>query len=115
MHTYGEIPDEVRSKPTFPLLRNLFPIFLELGWDYYETALTKLTPMVHDLMRIRLDQSIQVTRDVISGKISPEMSTKLLCYTIMPSIVITRSDLMQGTMKLLFGESTDYGCICRCL
>ncbi|MHA1146527.1 MAG: hypothetical protein ACTSRW_17445 [Candidatus Helarchaeota archaeon] len=107
MHSFGEVPDDVRSKYTFPLLRNLFPVFLDLGWEYYEKGLQKLTPMTYDLMRIRLNESIQVTRSVMSGKITPEMSRKILCYTIMPSIVITRSDLMQGTMKLLYGESTD--------
>ncbi len=104
-HTFSEIPNDVKSKPALPLYKHLYPIFKEMGWEVYDDASSKLGPLVYDLMKLRLDESIDVCKTVIEGKLpNPD---KTMVFMLHPPIVSTRTDLMQGTMKLLYGESLD--------
>ena len=106
VHQLGEIPDSVKSKHYFPLFRHLWPCFRELGWEIWNDGTHRLSSMVYELMKERLNESIMVTRNVVQHKISAEDAQRTFCYTIMPSIVLSRSDLQIGTMKLLYGNST---------
>jgi len=61
--------------------------------------------ITYDTLKYRLNSSIQVAKDVISGKIkNPD---KTLGFTLFPPGGFMRSDLQQGSMKLLYGESID--------
>ena len=105
-HTYGEIPDNIRTKKYFPLGKNLWLAFKKLGMYMVEEALPLIsTDLVEEVMKVRLDDSIQCCKDVISGKITdPE---DRMAWSIYPPIMPMRADLSQGTMKLLYGEAAD--------
>ncbi|MHA1893261.1 MAG: hypothetical protein ACTSX4_02045 [Candidatus Helarchaeota archaeon] len=104
-HKFSEIPDSVKSKTALPLYGHLWPIFKELGWSVYDKTVGSLGPLVYDLMKVRLNESIGVCKSVIENKLpNPE---KTMVFMLHPPIVSTRTDLMQGTMKLLYGESLD--------
>jgi len=104
-HTFSEIPDNVKSKSALPLYKHLYPMFKEMGWEAYDEGSNNLGPLVHDLMKLRLDESIDCCKMVMEGKLpEPEKS---MVFMLHPPIVSTRTDLMQGTMKLLYGESMD--------
>ena len=105
-HTFGEIPDDFITKWFLPLNPRLYEIFQELGWDHviskFDEVASKFT---FDTLKYRMNSAIQVAMDVISGKIkNPE---KTLGYTLFPPGGFMRSDLQQGSMKLLYGESID--------
>ncbi|NHI93826.1 MAG: hypothetical protein EAX96_15165 [Candidatus Lokiarchaeota archaeon] len=104
-HKFSEIPDDIKSKPALPLYNHLWPIFKKLGWEVYDDAAGRLGPLVYDLMKLRLDESINVCKAVMEGSL-PEPE-KTMVFMLHPPIVSTKTDLMQGTMKLLYGESMD--------
>lgn len=104
-HKFSEIPDEAETKLALPLYNHLWPLFRELGWEMYDDSTKSLTDLVHDLLKVRLDEAIMTSKKVIEQKLPhPE---KTMCFMLHPPIVPTRTDLMQGTMKLLYGESLD--------
>ena len=105
-HTYGEIPDSIRTKPYFPLGKNLWYSFKRLGMYLVEEAIPLFsTDLIEEVMKVRLNDSIQTCKDVISGKVTdPE---DRMAWSIYPPVMALRSDLSQGTMKLLYGESAD--------
>ncbi len=105
-HTYGEIPDTYPGKQMFPLNKRLFQVYEVMGWDHviskFDEVASKFT---YDNFKFRLDSAIQTAKDVISRKI--QNPDKTLGYTLFPPGGFMRSDLQQGSMKLLYGESVD--------
>ena len=104
-HTYGEIPDEARAKPFYPLGEHLWRLYQKVGWSYLDYSLEKFPAVIYDLMKRRLDETIMTAREVLSGKI-PNPSA-VLAYMLYPPTVTIRTDLQQGVMKLMYGESCD--------
>ncbi|NVM04736.1 MAG: hypothetical protein HWN67_20620 [Candidatus Helarchaeota archaeon] len=105
--TYGDLPDTLITKPYFPLSRHIWRLYQELGYeDMIEEALPNLsTEMLYDIFKARLDESILTAKDVLDGTIkNPD---KRLAWMIFPPVLPLRSDLTQGTMKLLYGDSLD--------
>ncbi|MHA1264872.1 MAG: hypothetical protein ACTSRS_06510 [Candidatus Helarchaeota archaeon] len=106
-HTYSEIPDHVRAKPYFPLLVNVWEIFQTYGWDRTLRFIEECKQGVYDFFETRLNESIGTSKNLIEGKYTEEQAKKILSYIlILPSMSI-RSDLIQGTQKLIAGESAD--------
>ncbi|MHA1232749.1 MAG: hypothetical protein ACTSRP_27430 [Candidatus Helarchaeota archaeon] len=104
-HTFGEIEDSLRTKRYLPIARHVWRIHQEIGWQAWNEASASLRGVIEDIMRVRMNESIMTSKDLIDGKLTePE---KIITYTIFPPAVLTRSDLQQGTMKLLHGESID--------
>lgn len=105
-YTFGDIPDDFPSKEYLPLNKRGFKVTLELGWEHVKAQLDDLVSKFnYDTLKFRLDSAIQAANDVISGKIS--QPDKTLGYTLFPPGGFMRSDLQQGSMKLLYGESVD--------
>ena len=104
-HKFSEIPDDILTKPAFPLYKHLWRMFRELGFEIYDEYVNKLGPMVHDLLKLRLDEAVHVSKAVIEEQL--ENPDKTMVFMLHPPIVSTRTDLMQGTMKLLYGDSMD--------
>ncbi|MHA1384041.1 MAG: hypothetical protein ACTSR3_09855 [Candidatus Helarchaeota archaeon] len=104
---YGDIPDDLVTKPYFPLARHLWRVYTHLGYeDVVEDALPNLsTEMIYDIFKARLDASIITAKEVLDGTISnPD---KRLAWMMFPPVIPLRADLTQGTMKLLYGDSLD--------
>ena len=77
----------------------------EIGWETWNKATRSLREIIEEIMRVRMTESIMTSKELIDGKIKePE---KVITYTIFPPAILTRSDLQQGAMKLLHGESID--------
>lgn len=106
-HTFGEISDEIPTKYHLPLGFNIWKMFKEHGWEWLKYFFTEFGNTIYDLSTIRLNESIQTARDVFDGKISAEATNKTLTFAFFPVVLAIRSDLQQGTMKLLFGETAD--------
>ncbi len=106
-HTYAEIPDDVKVKPYLPLLVNEWEVFQTYGWERTLKFIRECQEGVYDFFETRLNESIGTSKDLIEGKFSEEQAKKVLSYIlIIPSLTI-RADLIQGTQKLIAGESTD--------
>ena len=104
-HPFSEIPDDIITKPAFPLYKHLWRMFRELGFEIYDEYVNKLGPMVHDLLKLRLDEAVHISKSVIQEQM--ENPDKTMAFILHPPIVAIRTDLMQGTMKLLYGDSMD--------
>ncbi|MHA1270013.1 MAG: hypothetical protein ACTSPY_09535 [Candidatus Helarchaeota archaeon] len=104
-YTIGDIPDTVYTKQFLGLTPDLYRVFKKVGWEYYKKGMMGIEGAVNSLLSIRMKEGIEVSKKTVSGELpNPE---KTLCYMLHPSIVPCRSDLMVGTMKLLYGESVD--------
>ena len=102
---YGDIPDTVRTKPYFPLGQRTWMMFKHMGLSAYEDANAKLGDILYPTFKRRLDESIMVAKKTMNGKLKdPE---KTFSYMLFPPVGAIRSDLQQGTMKLLYGDSCD--------
>ena len=105
VNTYGDIPDNLPSKCYYPLSRNIWIIHKELGWEYLEPALKDMIDHFHDIVKLRLDEAIKTAQSAIKGELSD--LEKVFSYFFFPPVLEIRTDLQQGTSKLLFGDSID--------
>jgi len=105
-YTYGDIPATIRTREYFPLSKQLWAAYKKLGMYLVEDALPLIsTDLIEEIMKVRLDDSIQCCKDIMDGKITnPE---DIMAWSIYPPVVPLRGDLSQGTMKLLYGVSAD--------
>jgi len=103
--TYNEIPDNVKVKPYLPLLVNVWEIYQTYGWERTLKFIEESKLGVYDFFEARLNESIGASKDLLDGKfVHPD---KVLSYIlIIPSLTI-RADLIQGTQKLIAGDSAD--------
>jgi len=105
VHTFGDIPDHVPSKGYYPIARNIWKVHKELGWDYLKPALFAMIDNFHDIVKLRLDEAIKTAQHAIKGELSD--LDKVFSYFFFPPVLEIRTDLQQGTSKLLYGESVD--------
>jgi hypothetical protein len=104
-HTYGEIPDSIKTKPYFPLGRHLWRVYSQVGFEYYDKAISAFPDRLYPALKKRLDETILTAKAVNDGKIKD--INKTCAYMLFPPVGALRADLQQGTMKLLYGESCD--------
>lgn len=104
-YTYGDIKETVKTKSYFPMNRNLMMVHEAMGWDYMEMALTETIQNFYDIVRLRLEESIQTSKLLLDGKLPN--ANNIFSYYFFPPVICIRSDLQQGTTTLLYGESTD--------
>jgi hypothetical protein len=83
----------------------MWPIIRTHGWEYSKVAMEKVFKNYYNLAKVRLDEAILTAREVIKKKI--ERPDRILTFFFFPVVFCIRTDLQQGTSKLLFGESTD--------
>jgi hypothetical protein len=100
---YGDVPDEIVTKPFIPLGYNVYTLFREVGHEYLNNALSALTDSLYDFAVVRLDEAIFTSRDLIAGKLS--QPDKVLLYAFFPPVITLQVDLQQGVTKLLYGDS----------
>ena len=104
-HTFAEIPDDVRFKPYMSLYPNTWSIYQELGWEGFYQFNIDSEKGCYDFFETRFNESIYTSQDILSGKLKePE---KILSYILILPNVAIRADLMQGTQRLLGGDSLD--------
>jgi hypothetical protein len=101
--TYGELP-EFRTKAYYPLGQHLVQTYSKLGYEYLRAMSDASIDMQYPVLKERLSETIATTRAVIEGKLKGE---KIISYMIFPPVSSQRSDLTQGSMKLLYGDSVD--------
>ncbi len=104
-HTYGEIPDSVKTKPYFPLGRHLWRVYTQVGFEYYNKAISAFPTQLYPALKRRLDETIFTAKAVSEGKLAD--FHKICAYMLFPPVGSLRVDLQQGTMKLLYGDSCD--------
>ncbi|MHA1309429.1 MAG: hypothetical protein ACTSQO_00750 [Candidatus Helarchaeota archaeon] len=107
INTFGDIPDDFPTKSYLPLGPNIWEMFKDYGWEWLQYFFREFGKTIGDLAKIRLTESIYTARDIVSGKIDQNISSKILTYCFFPPTMAIRADLQQGTMKLLFGDSSD--------
>ncbi|MHA1652356.1 MAG: hypothetical protein ACTSYB_19395 [Candidatus Helarchaeota archaeon] len=106
-YTYADLPDDAHSKRFLPLGRHLWRLYKAVGWDYLHASLDIVFPEFYDMLHERFDNTLKTAQMTLEGKIAPENAQKTLAYQLFPPLACIRSDLQQGTMKLIYGESCD--------
>ena len=105
-YRYADIPSKYeKTKQFWPLGRHLWRMYKEMGWEGFSTILEWGKGVLYDLMKARLNETIATAKKTIEGQI--ENPEKVLIYPMFPPLGCIRTDLQQGTMKLLYGESAD--------
>ncbi|NVM54382.1 MAG: hypothetical protein HWN66_11825 [Candidatus Helarchaeota archaeon] len=105
MFYYADIPDEWKIKPYLPVMPILWQFYQELGWKRTTEYFKECQDSAYDFFEDRLNESIKTSELVFKGKIKEP--DKVLSYVISIPPVTIRSDLVQGTTKLLGGDSFD--------
>ena len=105
-HMYGDIPDDIKSKPFMPLTPHVYKAYKELGIDWMEPVISKFDEIQYSVTKTRFDVIIETGQKIISNEIKTEDAERICLYGI-PHIILNRADLMQGTTTLLYGESAD--------
>ncbi|MHA1652338.1 MAG: hypothetical protein ACTSYB_19305 [Candidatus Helarchaeota archaeon] len=105
VHTYGEIPDNVRFKPYMPLFPNTWKLYQTFGWDEFHQFNLDSEEGCYNFFETRFNESIATSEDVMTGKL--KAPDKTLSYILVLPNVAIRADLLQGTSKLFAGESVD--------
>ncbi|MHA1311283.1 MAG: hypothetical protein ACTSQO_10170 [Candidatus Helarchaeota archaeon] len=106
LHSFGEIPDDSRTKYYLPLSRNVYKIFRKFGLEYMKSFQGKFRQVQYDITADRWKNMIFTGKKILSGEMSQEEAKKSVLYTV-PHIISVRSDLQVGTNKLMYGDSTD--------
>ncbi|MHA1378964.1 MAG: hypothetical protein ACTSRG_11330 [Candidatus Helarchaeota archaeon] len=102
---YKSIPDDVYSKPYLPLCQQVWKMLLNMGWEYFLDVYDEYVEATLDELVLRMEEAISVSKALISGKIKePE---KIVSYWILPPVLVVRSDLQQGAIRLIYGNSAD--------
>ncbi|NHI92571.1 MAG: hypothetical protein EAX96_08705 [Candidatus Lokiarchaeota archaeon] len=106
-HLIEEIPTEIRTREFFPLQKNVLKLIKKLGWEKFNQQRETILEgnFIYELLRERLTESILTAKAVIEGTL--EKPWRILTYNLFPPIVAIRSDVQQGTMKLIFGYDVD--------
>ncbi|NVM56273.1 MAG: hypothetical protein HWN66_21430, partial [Candidatus Helarchaeota archaeon] len=104
--SWGDIPDDVISKPFIPINKNLYSFIKKFGYDYFfEKVVPGFPDLFYDFLKERLDETILTAKATIEGKLEhPEITCSFMMY---PPVAALRADLGQGVMKLLYGDSSD--------
>ena len=68
-YSYGDIKETVKTKSYFPMNRNLMMVHEAMGWDYMEMALSETIQNFYDIVRLRLEESIQTSKLLLDGKL----------------------------------------------
>ncbi len=112
-HTWSEIPKDLPGRYFVPLGANhIWKMYQEMGYERIKDMNKEVsTDILYDTFKLRLDESIQCSKDTIDGiiKTDPE---KTITYMFFPTITCTRVDLQQVTMKLMYGDSVDAAYVC---
>ncbi|MFX1299042.1 MAG: hypothetical protein ACFFD2_29810 [Promethearchaeota archaeon] len=109
-YTLNDIPNDIVNKQFFPLARHFYRALKELGWGYISKNYDKLVELVYNELSARFDESIVIANKVIKGKI--ENPDKIIIQHMNPPTLIIKSDLLQGTTKLIYGDSIDIAFSC---
>ncbi|MHA1757175.1 MAG: hypothetical protein ACTSVV_10425 [Promethearchaeota archaeon] len=95
-----------------PLGTHIWRMYQEMGFERIKQMTQDVsTEILYDVFKLRLDESIQVVKDTVDGKLKTE-SEKTMTYMFFPTITTTRVDLQQGSMKLMYGDSVDCAYVC---
>ncbi len=104
-YTYGDIPDDIVTKPYTPLAKYIWKIHNVHGYELMRKMIQDSVEFMYPQIKERLDATITSAKEIIDGKIQDP--SKIVTYTLFPPVISIRGDLAQGTNKLLFGESVD--------
>ncbi|MHA1298231.1 MAG: hypothetical protein ACTSO9_02175 [Candidatus Helarchaeota archaeon] len=80
-------------------------MFKEFGYQTILKFQDISEEIVYNVLKERLNMTIFTAKEVVQDKIkNPE---QVLTYLLFPPVASIRTDLQQGTMKLLYGDSVD--------
>jgi len=108
INTWAEIPKDLPGRNFLPLGANhIWNMYREMGYERVMELTSNLsTDFLYDAFKFRLDESIKTSKALMEGSLetAPE---KTMTYMFFPAITSILTDLQQGLMKLVYGNSVD--------
>ncbi|MHA1378962.1 MAG: hypothetical protein ACTSRG_11320 [Candidatus Helarchaeota archaeon] len=102
---YDAIPDSVYSKPYFPLCTQVWKFFHYLEWDDFVKIYDDFVEAILEELVLRMKEAIEISKKFSQGALKEPK--KIISYWILPPVLIVRSDLIQGAIRLVYGNSAD--------
>ncbi|MFX1449418.1 MAG: hypothetical protein ACFFCM_01165 [Promethearchaeota archaeon] len=102
---YNTIPDSVFSKPYLPLCTQVWKFFKYMDWQYFDSIYADFAEACLDELVLRMEEAIEVSKTYSEGKLKDPKKT--ICYWILPPVLVVRADLIQGAIRLVYGNSAD--------
>ncbi len=102
---YDSIPDHVYSKPYLPLCTQVWKFFEYMEWDDFVNVYDDFAEAVLDELVMRMEEAIEVAKRYAEGRLKDPK--KIISYWILPPVFVVRADLIQGAIRLVYGNSAD--------
>jgi hypothetical protein len=104
---YHTVKDDWYAKKFLGMVTNILDIMVALGWDECMRVYDKVVNLTLDELIFRMEEAIDVIQGIKNGNISPEEARRMTTFWIMPPVLISRADLLQGSNRLVYGNSCD--------
>jgi len=82
-----------------------YDFYKKFGFERVNKFMQDFSLILHDWAVTRNNESIYTAQELMHGKITPEDAEKTFSYCFFPPLIALRLDLLQGFMKLVFGDS----------
>ncbi len=111
---FSDIPDNSFLKQFVGIGRHLWRTVKNLGYEYWQVGISALKQQsaIYDFLKNRVGNSIDTMQAIMGKGDGIKDQDKIHCYFMYPPTVICKSDLLQGTNKLIFGNSVDQSFLC---
>lgn len=77
------------------------------GWAHFLDMYDDFAAIVLQELIDRMEEALAVTKAIVEGEIPPEDTSRTITFWIIPPVLISRADLLQGTTRLIYGNSCD--------
>jgi hypothetical protein len=80
---------------------------LHHGWKFFDKIYYDFVDEVLEELIDRMEEAIAVGKGITTGDIPPEDAKRIITFWIIPPVLVSRADLLQGTTRLIYGNSCD--------
>ncbi|MHA1276274.1 MAG: hypothetical protein ACTSQI_02280 [Candidatus Helarchaeota archaeon] len=102
---YDSIPDFMYSKPYLPFCQFVWRLLKKQSWEDFWDRYDDFVEATLDELVMRMEEAIALGKKLQAGELkNPD---KVVSFWILPPVLVVRSDLQQGAIRLIYGNSAD--------
>ncbi len=102
---YESIPDWVYSKPYLPFCEFIWRLLRKQSWETFWEHYDDFVEATLDELILRMEEAIKISQELQKGTLkNPD---KIVSFWILPPVLVVRTDLQQGAIRLIYGNSAD--------
>jgi hypothetical protein len=107
---YDTIPDYLFSKPYLPFCTFVWRLLRKEGWEEFWVKYDDFVEATLQELIFRMEEAIALAKKIQEGKL--KNPKKVVSFWILPPVLVVRSDLQQGAIRLIYGNSADISFMC---